>query len=130
PEPASGDEGGGLLATLRHIARDICGPGGVTGPLLGRPLSRDLLDTLRGGLGDWSRGGGAGGPQEFYGGEGYASPGQAAGADRPVGNPHDLGGDLLEGREVDGDFGHLDVTAQGAGRAGANGSAAPFRNTS
>src|SRR5690625_8025788 len=57
-EQASGDEGGGLLSTLRDIAREIFGPGGVTGPLLGRPLSRDLLDTLRGGLGDWSRGGG------------------------------------------------------------------------
>ena len=129
-EQASGDEGGGLLSTLRDIARDIFGPGGVTGPLLGRPLSRDLLDTLRGGLGDWSRGGGAGGPQEFYGGEGYASPGQAAGADRPVGNLLDLGGDLLEGREIDGDFGHLDVTAQGAWSAGANGSTDPFGNMS
>src|SRR5690625_3676749 len=100
-EQASGDEGGGLLSTLRDIARDIVGPGGVTGPLLGRPLSRDLLDTLRGGLGDWSRGGGAG-PQEFYGGEGYAGPGQAAGAHRPVGHLRDLGGGRPQGRATDG----------------------------
>src|SRR5690625_1103252 len=56
--------------------------------------------------------------------------GQAAGADRPVGNLRDLGGDLLEGREIDGDFGHLDVTAQGAWSAGANGSTDPFGNMS
>src|SRR5699024_380823 len=72
----------------------------------------------------------AGRSQELYGGEGYASPGQAAGAARPVGNLLDLGGDLLEGREIDGDFGHLDVTAQGAWSAGANGSTDPFGNMS
>src|SRR5699024_2245061 len=100
-------------------ARDIVGPGGVTGPLLGRPLSRDLLATLRGGLGDWSRGGGAG-PQESYGGEGSASPGHAAAAQPPLGSLPRLAGEPRHGRAV----------ARGAGSAGANGSADPFGNMS
>jgi len=127
-ERASGDGDGGLLATLRAIARDIFGPGGVTGPLLGQPLSRGLLDTLRGGLGDRASGGGATGPQELYGGQDYSSRGQAAGADRPVGTLLDTGGDLLEGREIDGDVGHLDVTAQGAWSGGVNGTTDPYGN--
>lgn len=102
------------------------GPLGPLGPMW--PLTPDVIDRLREGLSDWATGGGATGPQEFYGTDGFSSRGQAADGGRGVGSLFDIGGDLLEGRELESDQGYLDVTAQGHWSGGAQTTTDPYGN--
>lgn len=111
----SGSDGGGLP-----------GPGG---PSAGRPLTPGVIDTLQQAISGWASGGGADGPQEFYGGDGFWSRGHAATTDRPVGTLFDFGGDQLGGREIEGDFGYLDLSAQGRWSGGAHATTDPYGNT-
>lgn len=102
------------------------GPLGPVGPMW--PLNPDIVEGLRNGLPDEAVGGGATGPQEFYGSDGFSSRGQAADGGRGVGSLFDVGGDLLEGREVESDHGYLDVSAQGHWSGGAATTTDPYGN--
>ncbi|WP_114855205.1 hypothetical protein [Brachybacterium sp. YJGR34] len=133
-------------ATLERLARELSqhaeeqdaasaadGGGLFSGPLLplpipGLPLGPGTIGDLLDGLGDWFSGGGATGPQEFYGGPGYGGSGNIYGEDRPVGEQFTFQGDLLEGREIENEAGYVDVHAGADYSAGMNGSTDPYGN--
>lgn len=71
--------------------------------------------------------GGSAEPPYFYGDEGYGT-GNAAGDARPVGE-HDAGGSHWDGREIDEDFGYLDVYANTRASAGTNTTVDAYGNT-
>lgn len=99
--------------------------GDVVGDLLpvpsvpGLPLTPDVLERFRKGLGDWFSGGDADGEQYMYGAGDDFGVGQVAADGRPIG-PYDAGGSHWDGREIDNGFGYLDAYAHTRASAGAH----------
>lgn len=123
-DQASGGDGGeGLLKTVGDHFRDIFGPGGVTGPLIGHPLTPGVLDVFRNSV----MTGGQRPGQEMYGTDGYLDAGGAAGTDRPLGGYHDEFS-VWDGREAEGELGHFDAYGRGGYSFGANESIDEFGN--
>lgn len=107
--------GGGLSGATGGPLGDIFGPGGLTGPLLGAPLLPNMLSALKNSAMD----GGMRPGQEFYGADGYLSPGGAAGDDRPLGAYHD-DFSVWDGPGLQGEHGHLDPHGRGGYSFGMN----------
>lgn len=122
-DDASADEGG-ILGVLRDL---LDGPIPFGNPLLplpfpipGLPIGPGLpglpfgpgLPGMPGGpsFGDWLSGGGASGPQGFYGGDDYGSRGTRYGGEQ-LGDGFNWQKDLLPGREVENEAGYVDVHA-------------------
>lgn len=104
--------------------------GGAATPPFGSPMPFPFPFPLPGPGGNGPGGAGSGGPGDspyFYGDEGYGT-GNAAGDDRPVGD-HDAGGSHWDGREIDEDFGHLDVYANTRASAGTSTTVDEYGNT-
>lgn len=129
-DQTSSSSDGSVLDQIRDFIDRYFGPGLSPFPPggVGSPLTPGVIDALRQGLGDWFTGGGEKGPQEFYGDSGFGSKGQMHGQDRPVGDQLHGRGDLLPGREIDEDFGFLDVHAGANGSAGASATTDPYGN--
>lgn len=87
------DGGGGILDTIRDFFEGL--PSLPASP--GWPLRPDVLENIKDALGDHFTGGGATGPQEFYGGPGYGSRGQMYGQERPVGTQFEMNPGFWDG---------------------------------
>lgn len=125
---ASAGDGGGLLDIIADILpAPFPGPP-MPLPIPGLPLGPDVTGPLRDALGDWFSGGGASGPQEFYGGPGYGDRGQMYDQGQPLGDWFNYNEDLAPGREIDIDAGHVDVHAGANYSAGMSGSTDPYGN--
>ncbi|MGP9537756.1 WXG100 family type VII secretion target [Brachybacterium sp. AOP43-C2-M15] len=129
---ASAGDGGGLLDILRDL---LPGPFPFPGPIMplplpipGLPLGPDVVDRLGDAVGDWFSGGGATGPQEFYGGDGYGRRRQQYDQDQPLGDWFNYNEELAPGREIENEAGHVDVYAGANYSAGMSSSTDPYGN--
>lgn len=130
---ASADDGGGGLWDV--IGDLFDGPFPFFGPIMplplpipGLPLGPGVLGDLRGGFGDWFSGGGATGPQGFYGGPGYAGRGQMYDQQQPLGDWFNINEDLSPGREIENEAGYVDAHAGANYSGGMNSSTDPYGN--
>lgn len=127
-DEASAVDGGGLLGILPVPFPVPVMP--LPLPIPGRPLGPGVLGDLGDALDGWLTGGGGTGPQGFYGDPGYQDRGQMYDQGRPVGDQFTWNQDLLPGREIDGEAGHVDVHAGANYSAGMNGSTDAYGNMS
>lgn len=87
----------------------------------------DGLGALQKGLGDLFQADGPG-EQSFYGAPGYGTRGGVIDQERPVGTQFEMRGDVLSGREIENEAGHIDAHAGVNDSAGVNGSTDPYGN--
>ena len=116
-QASAGDGGGG-----GH--RDLIGdlpvqPPLIGGPLIGLPLTPDVIRGLADGLDDWFTGGDAKGDHQMYGSGEDFGEGQVAADGRPIGQS-EAGGSHWEGREIDNERGYFDGYAETRASAGAH----------
>lgn len=135
-DETSSADGGGILGALRDLLDGTFPFGGPVMPLPfpipGVPIVPGLpgLPGLPGGpsFGEWLSGGGATGPQGFYGGDGYGDRGTKYDETQPLGDWLNINEDLAPGREVENEAGYLDVHAGANYSAGAHSSTDPYGN--
>lgn len=117
---------GGLLGLLQDL---LDGPFPpllpLPMPVPGVPLGPGILDQLQ----SWASGGGATGPQGFYGDPGYGGRGDVFGQDRPVGEQFVVNPTAWDGREIETDNGWVDGYAGLNYSAGTNVTTDEYGNT-
>lgn len=121
---SAGADGGGLFDLIGdlHVQLPLLG-----GPLVGHPLTPEVIRHLADGMHDWFTGGDAEGDHSMYGSGEDFGEGQVAADGRPVG-PSEAGGSHWEGREFDNERGYFDGYAETRASAGAHVTTDEFGN--